>query len=148
MLTRSGPRPDPGAAVAGGRVRGRGCPPCRRKPQLPQHPQAGRACFPAGWSSSRGQRWPQRGAALLQVWEKQPPAPCPSPSDLLGKMFGWASGPSEEHRSCCFPCFRNVKAVPGLQSCRAQQVTSVARDVLELNAGRGPPALRVALSGA
>lgn len=138
MPTRSGPRPDPGAAVAGGREEGTG-----RKPQFPQPPQAGGTCSPAGRPGSRasGGRGGRRGAAPLQVWEKQPPAPWPAPSDLLGKMLGWASGLSGRHRSCSFPCFRNVQPAPGLRSCRAAAGWSVAGGVLEQNAGRGPPAL-------
>lgn len=114
MPTRSGPRPDPGAAVAGGGEEGTG-----RKPQFLQPPQAGGACSPAGRPGSRASGASRRGAAPLQVWEKQPPAPWPSPSDLLGKMLGWASGLSGRHRSCSFPCFRNVQPAPGLRSCRA-----------------------------
>lgn len=138
MLTRSGPQPDAGAAGAGGGKKGTGLPTtsektCFRSP----HRLGGLAPQRAGPAHAGA---PARSRSLLQVWEEQPPG--------LGHLISlgrcWA-GLRDHPESIGLAAFRSSETAsqfPASEAAEPQQVASVARVVLEQNAGRGPPALR------
>lgn len=137
MPTRSGPRPDPGAAVAGGGEEGD-----REKTSVSAAPTGWGGLLPSRQAWLTGQRGRPGGEPLPCRFGKSS-RPRPGPPRLISLGRCWAG--RQDHPDgiglAAFRASETSSQFPASEAAEPQQVASVAGGVLEQNAGRGPPAL-------